>query len=186
MKCPETGHIRTICKERNLIMKKLTAVSLALLLLLSALTGCASKTSAPIDMELTDLVDRIYEEKDPGLGLMTMSVDLSDPDQLLYCTGLASADRISEAVVSEPAISSQAYSLVLVRVKDAADAKAVAEEMAAGVNPAKWICVEADDLRTAACGDVVLLIMVSSTLSITADEIVNAFEAACGRPLDLK
>ena len=43
MKCPETGHIRTICKERNLIMKKLTAVSLALLLLLSALTGCASK-----------------------------------------------------------------------------------------------------------------------------------------------
>ena len=185
MKCPETVHINIICKERNLIMKKLTAFSLVLLLLLSALTGCASKTAA-VDMELTDLVDRIYEEKDPGLGLMTMAVDLADPDQLLYCTGLASADRISEAVISEPAISSQAYSLVLVRVKDAADAKAVEEEMAAGINPAKWICVEADDLRTAACGDVVLLIMVSYTLSITADEIVNAFEAACGRPLDLK
>ena len=186
MKCPETGHIRTICKERNLIMKKLTAFSLVLLLLLSALTGCGSKTAASIDIELTDLVDRIYENQDPGINVMTMPVDLADPDQLLYCTGLASADRISEAVVSEPAISSQAYSLVLVRLKDAADAKAVAEEMAAGVNPAQWICVEADDLRTAACGDVVLLIMVSSTLSITSDEIVNAFEAACGQPLDLK
>ena len=185
MKCPETVHINIICKERNLIMKKLTAFSLVLLLLLSALTGCASKT-APLDMALTDLVDQIYKNQDPGIGVMTTSVDLSDPDQVRYCTGLSSADLISEAVVSEPAISSQAYSLVLVRLKDAADAKAVAEEMASGINPAKWICVEADDLRTAACGDVVLLIMVSSTLSITSDEIVNAFEAACGQPLDLK
>lgn len=185
MNFPETVHISIICKERNLIMKRLTAFSLVLLLLLSALTGCASKTAA-VDMELTDLVDQIYKNQDPGIGVMTTSVDLSDPDQLLYCTGLSSADRITEAVVSEPAISSQAYSLVLVRLKDAADAKTVADEMKSGINPAKWICVEADDLRTAACSDVVLLIMVSSTLSITSEEIVNAFEAACGQPLDLK
>ena len=48
-----------------------------------------------------------------------------------------------------------------------------------GINQAKWICVEADDLRVVACGDVIMLVMVSSQLSdtVTAQDMVDAFVA---------
>lgn len=110
-------------------------------------------------------------------------VDLSNADAVKSYTGLSSTDKISEALVSEAMIGSQAYSLVTVRVKDPADAEAVAKEMKEGINPAKWICVNADDLRVAASGDVVMLIMVSTALSetVTAAEIVDAFAQVCRR-----
>ena len=62
----------------------------------------------------------------------------------------------------------------------------IAAEMKAGINPAKWICVEADDLQVVACGDVVLLIMVSSQLSVTSQDIVDAFREVCGGTLTVE
>lgn len=171
-------------------MKKTFALIISLLLLFSVFAGCSAKeeTSAPIELSLTELVDKIYENKDPGISVMTVPVDLSDAAALKSYTGLDSADDITEAVASEAAISAQAYSMVLVRLKDMSKASAVAEAMKSGIDQRKWICVEADDLRVAACGDVVLLIMVSSELaeSVTADSIVDAFAAACGRSLDIE
>lgn len=171
-------------------MKRILAMTLALLLLLPVFSGCSAKeeTAAPIELSLTELVDKIYEIKDPGIGVMTIPVELSDAAALKSYTGLDSAADITEAVASEAAISAQAYSMVLVRLKDAANAASVAEAMKSGIDQRKWICVEADDLRVVACGDVVLLIMVSSELSdsVTADSIVDAFASACGRPLDIE
>ena len=79
-------------------------------------------------------------------------------------------------------IGSQAYSMVLVRVADEKDSESVANEMKEGINPAKWICVQADDLKVAVYRDVVMLIMVSSQLAdtVTAQEIVDAYKTVCG------
>jgi hypothetical protein len=79
-------------------------------------------------------------------------------------------------------MGSQAYSLVVVKLKDAADAEAVAAEMLSGINPRKWICVEADDLRVSAAGDAVVLIMVGSAHAdvATAAGITEAFSAVAG------
>lgn len=130
---------------------------------------------------LSDLVDKIYAEKDSGLRVMTLDVDLTNPDTLKSYTGLDSADKVKEAVVSEAMIGSQAYSLVLVRVNDAADVKDVADAMKEGINPAKWICVCADDLQVVTSGDVACLIMVDPELSdtVTSQEIVDAFQKVC-------
>ena len=56
-----------------------------------------------------------------------------------------------------------------------------------GINPAKWICVEADDVRVAAYDDLVMLIMVSSQFedTVTGKEIVSAFKKVCGSSLDV-
>ena len=64
---------------------------------------------------------------------------------------------------------------------------AVADEMLNGINPAKWICVEADDVRVAAYDDLVMLIMVSSSLeeTVTGKEIVSSFKKVCGGSLDV-
>lgn len=84
-------------------------------------------------------------------------------------------------------ISSIAYSLVLVRVEDAKNAQSIAQQMKDGINPQKWVCVEADDLAVCGYGDVVMLIMVASDFAgdgITAQAMVDAFQSVCGGKLD--
>ena len=56
--------------------------------------------------------------------------------------------------------------------------------MKSGVDPRKWICVEADDMLLAGCGDVIMLIMVSSTSDMTAQSFVDAFQTVVGRSCD--
>lgn len=170
-------------------MKRLTTTLLAVLLLTALLAGCGKKTDSGAPAEnltgsLTDVVDKIYAEKDPGLMLGKVDVDLKDANALKAYTGLSDATKVKEAVASEAMIGSQAYSLVLVRVNDKADAQTVAKDMLEGINPAKWICVQADDVKAAVRDDVVMLVMVQSDLDIAADDLVKAFKTVCGGSLD--
>ena len=75
------------------------------------------------------------------LPLETTELDLSDGDMFTAVTGLADSDKVKEAAYSESMMGSQAYSLVVVRVKQSKYAADVADEMLNGINPAKWICV---------------------------------------------
>ena len=141
-------------------------------------SGGASVSGTP-----AEIIDKIYaNHKAIEMPLGTMEVDLADPDALKMFTGLGSADKISAAAVSESMMGAQAYSLVVVKVKDAKDADAVATEMMNGIDQRKWICVEADDLRVSAAGDTVVLIMVGSAHAdaATAASITDAFSAAAG------
>ena len=82
-------------------------------------------------------------------------------------------------------IGSIAFSLVVLRVNNAADAKTVAQEMKDNINTRKWMCVEAGDLQVAGFGDVVMLIMVDEALDgISSQDFVDAFKTVCGADLD--
>lgn len=145
-----------------------------------------TKPSAPSGSP-SDIIDRIYAEKAVNLPVGTTELDLTDGEMFTAVTGLASSEKVKEAAYSESMIGSQAYSMVVVRVKKSKDAADVAEEMLSGINPAKWICVEADDVRAAAYDDLVMLIMVSSQLeeTVTGKEIISAFKKVCGGSLDV-
>ncbi len=136
--------------------------------------------------ELSDIIDKIYEQKKLDLALATTKLDITDLDVLKYSTGLSDASMVKEAAVSEAMISSMAYSLALVRVNDSKDAKTVAQQMLDGIDQRKWICVAADDLKVAGGGDVVMLIMVADSLAdtVTAQQLVDEFKAVCGGKLD--
>jgi hypothetical protein len=60
--------------------------------------------------------------------------------------------------------------------------------MLEGINPAKWICVRADDIHVVTYQDVVMLIMMGSGFSdhLTSDQIVDAYKEICGGKLDLE
>lgn len=176
-------------------MKKLVSCLVVMALLVGVLTGCGSTTASDTtaagpEGSLEEILDSIYTSVKPEFDVISMPIDLTDPDGVKYFTGLDTADNVAEALVSESALGAQAYSLVLVRVNDAADAGEVAENMKAGIDPRKWICVGADDLRVAGAGDVVMLIMVSTEYadSITAEAVVTAFADLCGGSvaIDLK
>lgn len=177
-------------------MKKVIAVLLFALLLVSI--GCQKSnqgatvdtpTQAPTDApteaptqapgytgSLTDLMNAIYEKVPVELFLGDpTAVDLTDGDALAYYTGLTDASDVEEVVYSEPMIGSQAYSLVLIRVKDGVDAKTVAENVKKNVNAAKWVCVMADDVNTAVEGDIVFLTMLDSQLELSTEAFQKAF-----------
>lgn len=126
-----------------------------------------AETPAP-DMELSAMVDRIYEAYPVELMMMqTTAIDLNDEAWLTYNTGLSAeqADLVASGVKSESMTGSQAYTLVLLRLKDAADAQTVADTMLEKMDPARWVCVMADKMRVATFDDKVLFVMTDSELT---------------------
>ena len=129
-------------------MKKLLAVILAATMLLSfAACGKNAETNdgshisteepgvtAPAGTP-EEIIDAVYAEKSVSLNLMTTAVDLEDEYAPKYNLGLDDVSKVKEAAVSEPMMGSQAYSFVLIRLKDAADAEDVANAVIEGILP---------------------------------------------------
>ena len=145
----------------------------------------SSDTTQPqLDTQLSEILDKIYEIKKPEFAFDSMAVDFDDEYAVSSYTGLTMDDveKLDAAIVSEPMMSSQAYSLVLVRVKDKVDAADIAQKMADGINQRKWVCVEADDLTVVSKDDVIMLFMADKELSFSSDDAVAAFTEAYGKP----
>lgn len=120
------------------------------------------------DSELSAMVDSIYEAYPVELMMMqTTAIDLDDEAWLTYNTGLSAEEAalVDAGVKSESMTGSQAYTLVLLRVKDAADAQTVADAMLENMDPARWVCVMADKMRVATFDDKVLFVMTDSELT---------------------
>ena len=128
------------------------------------------------DAELSELVDKIYAAYPVDvMMLQTTAIDLTDADWYPYQTGLDAdqAAKVDAAVLSEPGVGSQAYSLVLVRMKDADDDQEISEAMLDGINMRKWVCVAADKARVVTFDDKVLFVMADSKL-VDVDALVEA------------
>lgn len=188
-------------------MKKVFALFCAAALAAS-LVACGSESSSPAstpaptpeptpavtpdpnapDAELSGLVDSIYAEYEVPIMTVVTAVDVNDSTWIKPYTGLDDGSQLDAAVVSESAIGSQAYNLVLVRVADGVDAAQVADQMAAGIDPRKWVCVTADDIMVGSAGNIAMLVMVDSQLDISAQSIADAFVkvegdgASCWKP----
>ena len=111
--------------------------------------------------DLVNLVEKIYEGKQELLpGVDTNTIDVTDSNMVKSFTGLENGNNLEYLVVSEPMISSQAYSLVLAKV-NGTNANEVAKTMSENVDQRKWICVTAEKLYATNSGDIVCLVMSS-------------------------
>ena len=176
-------------------MKKFICLCLALTMALS-LAACGKKapaeTTAPaasVEGTMEELVNKIIDNRPVEFSGGSIVIDLADTSEdgqwiVKSYTGLEDASALTDAAAYEPMMSSIAFSLVTVRVAPDGDAQAVAESMKAGIDPRKWICVEADDLLVAGRGDIVMLIMVSTTGDMTAQSFVDAFQTVMGGDCD--
>lgn len=128
--------------------------------------------------DLVELVDKIYEESErPFATLETNEIDVSDETMVSSMTGLEDGDDLEYLVVSEPMISSQAYSLVLAKVKSGVNSDKVAKEIFEKINPRKWICVSAEKVCVTSSGDVVCLIMTNEEYT---DKVFEEFKNLAG------
>lgn len=129
--------------------------------------------------DLVALIEKIYEGKEdllPG-SLQTQAIDVTDNVMVKSFTGLDNGDDLQYIAVSEPMISSQAYSFVLVTVKDGVNANEIAEAIKNKVDYRKWICVSAEKVYTTSSGNVVCLVMSSEDV---AKPIYERFKTLAG------
>ena len=164
-------------------MKKVLTAILAAAMALSLLSGCAgskpTETTSPDKVEGTmeELLNEIVAQQPVEFDGGVETIDLTDTSEegqwaIKSSTGLDNAGVLTEAAVFEPMIGSIAFSMVMVRVAPGEDIKSVAEAMKSGINPRKWVCVEADDMLVTGYRDVVMLIMLDTSYDLTAQSFV--------------
>lgn len=170
----------------NKTVKIIIAVVIAIVAVVAILVGVFAfgnskpKSNLTINSaeDLTTLVDQIYAGVSIEMPmLMTMPVDTTDADSVKYMTGLENAENVEFAVVSEPMMSSQAYSMVLVKAKDGADVDEMAKSMNEDIDERKWICVTAEKIYTATSGNVICLVMSNPD---TAKTVYESFKTIAG------
>lgn len=143
-----------------------------------------SKTNLKIGSaeDLTNLVNEIYKGKEESLPkLNTQIVDVSDANVVKSVTGLENGDKLKYLVVSEPMMSSQAYSLVLAQVKDKSEANNIAKMMLDNIDTRKWICVSAEKVYATNSGDVVCLVMSNEEWAKPVYESFKSFAKTVGK-----
>ena len=149
-------------------MKKIKLFSLVAIILggLFLLSGCGSSSlDGSLEDIMNDLNDYVYEgyadDEKPMLGSINVLQDA--PDNVEYYIGTTDIEY-EEILASEPMMSSIAYSVVLVRMKDGADIESAKDEILNNVDPRKWICAEVakEDVIVKNRGNVIILIMVEN------------------------
>lgn len=128
--------------------------------------------------DLSNLLNKVYEGVSTELyNVQTIRIDLTDETSVKSYTGLENGQDLEYAIVSEPMINAQPYSLIMAKVKSGVNANEVAKAMSEGVNPRKWICVTAKKLYATNSGDIVFLIMTNEEMS---KGVYDSFKALAG------
>ncbi len=140
-------------------------------------TETQATTAAPavkLEGTLEDITNKIIENTTTIETMLMgpMEVDLTNADTVKSFTGLDSADSIERAVFNEPMIGSIAFSMCLIDAKDGVDVEALKTQILEGVNYRKWVCVAAEKVLVANCGDTILMIM---AMEEVVDDVYNAF-----------
>lgn len=149
-------------------MKKIILIMMVAVLTLSVV-GCSSTAAGENENEVVEkepfvegTLEEIMEKVYGGVEVQlpnTMQT-LIDGDNMSYFLG---SDEIAlvEGLASEPMMSSQAHSVVLLRAEEGADIDAMMTVIKTSVDPRKWICVgvEEDEVIVDHIGDLVILIM---------------------------
>lgn len=154
-------------------MKKVIYLCMISLSFLLVLTGCSKKT-AVIEGKMEDLMAKLYDGIDENdLPMYLENITLTDESLSNY---IGTSDiKWKEAIASESSVGSIAHSVVLIRMDDKATSKDIEEaknKIKESVDPAKWICTEAEKVYVESNNNLIVVIM---TFEDIADPIKNNF-----------
>lgn len=129
--------------------------------------------------DLISIVNQIYEGKTENLPMLdTQVLDfVNTPETAQYATDIEDFSNIEYAAVSMPLMNAQAYSLVILKVKDGANVEEVAKMVNENAKLDRWVCVAADKILTTSSGNVVFSIMSNAE---TTQMIYDSFKELAG------
>ncbi len=186
--------------KNRTIMNKIGIAAMIMMVSLSMLAGCGKRgdrtsdevsteenadTAGMVHLNSVDEVSTFMEEVYGGVAedllpmqVMTTELDLGDSDMISYHTGLTDLDGIAGIYLSESMMSSTAYSAVYIRTIDEADAEAIRQQLMDNINPAKWICVTAEQQYAVLVGNDIFFVMgYPDTASAVLESAIAAAEA---------
>lgn len=186
-------------KNRTMVRKIGIAVMI-MTLSMSMLTGCGKSGDRSSDEvsteenadtagmvhlnsvdEVSAFIDEVYEgvaEDLLPMEVMTTELDLGDADMLSYHTGLTDLEGIEGVYLSESMMTSTAYSAVYIRTTDEADAQSIRQQIMDNIDPAKWVCVTAEQEYAVILGNDVFFVMgYQDTASAVLEKAIAAAEA---------
>lgn len=164
-------------KNKPLIIGvSLIALAVVMLAVIMLVRGRGNETSTSKFETIDDvktMVKSIYKDLGDILPALEFQKINSSTESLNYFTGLSDSSNVKFAVVSEPLMNAQAYSLVVLKVKDTSKIESMKQEMYDNINMAKWICVSAEKLYITNSDDIIFMVMASDEW---ATPVYNGFK----------
>ena len=128
--------------------------------------------------QMKEMFKTIYSKLGEKLpNLETQEISIKDETQVKAYTGLKSNKDIEKIVVSEPLMSSQAYSAVTIKVKSGANIEEIKKEMLENINMSKWICVSAEKMYITNNENTIFMVMSNEDW---ANPVYNEFKEYVG------
>ena len=161
-------------KKQNIFIIGLILLAVISFVIFILVSGSGNKGSVETPKDINDIINTINKNNKNVLPeLETMKVDIKNIDEVTSYTGLKTNDGIESIVVSEPLITSQAYSVAIVKVKDNADVEKIKQEMLDNIDMRRWICVSAEQLYITNSGNVIFSVMAEKDI---AKAVYNDFK----------
>lgn len=169
--------------KKKTIISKTGILAVIMALSMSAVTGCGNTggnrtsdevsseenadTAGMVHLNSADDVSAFFDEVYGGVaedllpmgGAVMTELDLGDTDMLSYHTGLTALDGIEGVYLSESMVSSVPYSAIYIRTTDDADAESIRKQLMDNINPAKWVCVSAEQQYAVIVGNDIFFVM---------------------------
>ena len=161
-------------KKQNIFIIGLILLAVISFIIFILVSGSGNKGSVETPKDINDIINTINKNnKDALPELETMKVDIKNIDEVTSYTGLKTNDSIESIFVSVPLITSQAYSVAIVKVKDNADVEKIKQEMLDNIDMGRWICVSAEQLYITNSGNVIFSVMADKDI---AKAVYNDFK----------
>lgn len=161
-------------KKQNILiigLILLAVISFGIFILVSGKENTGSLETTKDIIKMINIIDK--DNKNVLPELETMKVDIKNIDEVTSYTGLKTNNDIESIVVSVPMMTSQAYSVAVVKVKDNADVEKIKQEMLDNIDMRRWICVSAEQLYITNSGKVIFSVMADKD---TAKAVYNDFK----------
>ena len=143
----------------------LAVISFIIFILVS---GGGNKGSFKTSKDINNIINTINKNNKNILPeLETMKIDIKNIDEVTSYTGLKTNNDIESIVVSVPMMTSQAYSVAVVKVKDNADVEKIKQEMLDNIDMRRWICVSAEQLYITNSGNLIFSVMADKDIAKT-------------------
>ena len=153
-------------KKQNILVIALillAVISFGIIILVSRKENTSSLETTKDIIKMISIINK--DNKNVLPELETMKIDVKNIDEVTSYTGLKSNDDIESIVVSVPLITSQAYSVAVVKVKDTADVEKIKQEMLDNIDMGRWICVSAEQLYITNSGNVIFSVMTDKDIA---------------------
>ena len=161
-------------KKQNFLIIGLILLAIIAFITFIVVSGSGDKGSFNTTKDIKTLINTINKDnKDILPELETMKINVKNIDEVTSYTGLKTNNDIESIVVSEPMMTSQAYSVAVVKVKDTANVEKIKQEMLDNIDMRRWICVSAEQLYITNSGNVIFSVMADKDI---AKAVYNDFK----------